>query len=236
MLIQFPDRIRYRNQLITAENGKDLNAMTEYRIVSLLAGYLFGMFLTAEIVARKTTGKSASEIGATGNPGMANIMAHLGFKAGILTLAGDLGKCILACALAAFLFRDHAHTAVLYAGLGCTLGHDFPAWKKFRGGKGVASGCAAKVLYAPLWGSISVIGGMLVVFASQYLCFGGIAIPACFAILMAVTHNTEAACVGIVYLLLSLWTNRKSLRGIRTGETGKDDVLGALRRKFSRAE
>ena len=61
------------------------------RGLCLLAGYLFGGFLTAEVVARCTAGVSARDIG-TGNPGMANIATHLGKKAGLLVLAGDVIK------------------------------------------------------------------------------------------------------------------------------------------------
>ena len=59
------------------------------RGLCLLAGYLFGGFLTAEVVARCTAGVSARDIG-TGNPGMANIATHLGKKAGLLVLAGGV--------------------------------------------------------------------------------------------------------------------------------------------------
>ena len=59
-------------------------------IISLLIGYCFGMFLTADLVALKYTGHNASKIGTTGNPGMANIMANLGMKAGLIVLVGDL--------------------------------------------------------------------------------------------------------------------------------------------------
>ena len=67
------------------------------RGLCLLAGYLFGGFLTAEVVARCTAGVSARDIG-TGNPGMANIATHLGKKAGLLVLAGDVLKTAAACA------------------------------------------------------------------------------------------------------------------------------------------
>ena len=87
------------------------------KIFSIIIGYFFGCFLTAEIVAKKYAGKSAAELGDTGNPGMANIMASLGFVPGILTLAGDLGKCILAGVLSYVFFRagGTGQIAVLYA-------------------------------------------------------------------------------------------------------------------------
>ena len=64
------------------------------RLLSILIGYFCGCFLTAELVTRQFAGKKAAEVGETGNPGMANIMAALGFVPGILVLLGDLFKCM----------------------------------------------------------------------------------------------------------------------------------------------
>lgn len=86
-----------------------------YRTGCILTGYLCGCFLTAEAVSRHAAGKSASRLG-TGNPGMANIMAQLGFKWGLLVLAGDLLKTLFPCMLCRFLlFPRLGRNAVLYA-------------------------------------------------------------------------------------------------------------------------
>ena len=134
------------------------------RIISILIGYSFGCILTAELVARKFSGKPVSEIGETGNPGMANIMINLGFFPGILTLLGDLVKCLIAMTICSLLFRKTGWIVVLYAGLGCTLGHDFPFWRGFKGGKGVAVSSVTFFIYSPLWGLLANIAGMLVAF------------------------------------------------------------------------
>ena len=152
--------------------------------MSILIGYFCGCFLTAELVAKHFAGKKASELGDTGNPGMANIMASLGFLPGIITLAGDLGKCIAAGLRSDALFKKAGWIVVLYAGLGCTLGHDFPFWRKFRGGKGVATTSMAIVLYAFWPGLAANLAGMLVVFATKYLCIGGPVIPLVFMLIM----------------------------------------------------
>lgn len=90
------------------------------RGLCLLAGYLFGGFLTAEVVARCTAGVSARDIG-TGNPGMANIATHLGKKAGLLVLAGDVIKTAAACWFCHQLAPELGPTALLYGGLGAVL-------------------------------------------------------------------------------------------------------------------
>lgn len=96
-----------------------------YRTGCILTGYLCGCFLTAEAVSRHAAGKSASRLG-TGNPGMANIMAQLGFKWGLLVLAGDLLKTLFPCMLCRFLlFPRLGRNAVLYAGIGVAAGHNF---------------------------------------------------------------------------------------------------------------
>ena len=122
--------------------------MTE-RVLSLVIGYLFGCILTADIVSKIYTGKNASELGGSGNPGMANMTRALGLKAGMITLAGDLLKCVLSGALSYRLFCEAGAIVALYAGLGCTLGHDFPFWRRFRGGKGVATTSMAVALRHP---------------------------------------------------------------------------------------
>ena len=209
-----------------------LDRQMNARVFSLLIGYLSGCFLTAEFVARKYAGRSAAEIGDTGNPGMANIMAHLGFIPGILTLTGDLGKCVAASLISYGLFREIGWTVVLYAGLGCTLGHDFPFWRGFRGGKGVATSSVAIVLYSFLPGLISNIAGMLVVFVTKYLCIGGPVIPAVFMVQMIWKSDPEAAALGAIFTILSIYAHGSAVMNIRAGITKKTDVLSAIVSRF----
>ena len=116
------------------------------KALCLLIGYLFGCILTAELIVKHKTGKSVSEFG-TGNPGMANVMRIFGFKTGAAVLAGDLIKTVAAVLICCLLFgrssvlpsgKPLGQPAVLWAGLGATLGHNWPVWRRLKGGKGVA--------------------------------------------------------------------------------------------------
>ena len=204
------------------------------RALSLLIGYAFGCFLTAELVARHYAGKPAAQLGETGNPGMANIMASLGFKPGILTLAGDLAKCLLASLAAWLLFRQTGWIVTLYAGLGCTLGHDFPFWRRFRGGKGVATSSLAIVIYTFWWGLAANIVGMLFTFATQYLCLAGPMIPLFYTGFMLWQGQKEAAILSAVMTVLAFFCHGSSILGIRSGKTSKTNVLGAIARKLKK--
>lgn len=201
------------------------------KLCSLGTGYLCGCFLTAEVVAWRYAGKKAKELGDTGNPGMANIMSALGFVPGILTLLGDLGKCIFAGLLSYALFREAGWIIVLYAGLGCALGHDFPFWRGFRGGKGVAVTSMAIVLFSFWPGLAANIIGMLTVFATKYLCLGGPVIPLAFLIIMAAQGKKEAAILAAVLTFLAFIAHGKAIKEIPRGKTGKTDVLKLLMKK-----
>ena len=204
------------------------------RILSIVIGYLFGCFLTAEIVARKFAGKPVSEIGETGNPGMANIMINLGFVPGIITLLGDLVKCLIAMTVSYLLFHRTGWIVTLYAGLGCTLGHDFPCWRGFRGGKGVAVSSAAFIIYSPLWGLLANLAGMLVAIFTKHLNIAGPVIPLFFMLFLFLKGDVEAGILGAVFSALSIWCNLPTILGIFNGTTSKTDVIGAIRKKFQK--
>lgn len=100
-------------------------------------GYLVGTFPTADLVARRAAGGGV-DLRATGsgNPGSANALDVLGAKAGATVLAGDIGKGAAACAIGALVAGPvGAHLA----GTSAVIGHCYPVWTGFRGGKGVAT-------------------------------------------------------------------------------------------------
>lgn len=198
------------------------------RILSVIIGYCFGCFLTAEVIARRYTGKPASKLGETGNPGMANIMASLGFWPGIVTLLGDIVKCLVAMTVCYLLFHKAGWIVTMYAGLGCTIGHDFPYWRGFHGGKGVATSSTVIVIYSFLWGLLANIAGMLVTFATKYLCIAGPVIPLFFTLFMFIQGDVEAGVLSIIFSLLSLYCHAPSILGILSKRTCQTDVLGAL--------
>lgn len=207
-----------------------------YRITAMLIGYFFGCILTAEIVTRRLTGQPCSKLGTTGNPGMANVMAHLGFVPGIIVLAGDLAKTILAVALSMLLFHNAGHIIVYYTALGTTIGHNYPFWQHFHGGKGVATSCAGYFLCNPITGLISMILGMLVVFATGYLGLGAIIIAFTFVPFSFAVNGTEAGIVAVVLAILMLIKHFPAVYGISDGSTEKTDVLGAIKRKIKEME
>lgn len=188
------------------------------RLVCLLVGYLLGSFLTAEFIARRLTGKSAKELG-SGNPGMANIMATLGKGPGFAVLAGDVLKTVLACWLCWLLAGTVlGNTALLYAGAGTILGHNYSLWHKGWGGKGVAVTCTWLILYLPITGVLCCLAGAFAVLGLGYLPLGAVLIPTLAVPLAWIQYGTESGLVVLLASAMMFWRNKNGLHRIFLGQ------------------
>ena len=105
-------------------------------IIVILTGYLLGCSSMALYLAKLSHADLRS--GGSGNLGASNAVVLLGWKAGVLTAVHDVGKAILAVLIARWLLPD-SDFAPAAAGVACVLGHIFPFYLKFKGGKGFAS-------------------------------------------------------------------------------------------------
>ncbi len=131
--------------------------------LSGLLGYLVGTFPTADLVSRRfAAGGDRMDLRSlgTGNPGALNAAKVLGPRAGLVVLAGDALKG----AVAALAGRRIAPEDGAYvAGIGAVTGHCLPLWRRFRGGKGIATSAGTAIVcfpaYMPL--DLALAGGML---------------------------------------------------------------------------
>lgn len=201
-------------------------------LCSLLVGYACGNFLTANLVARARTGRSVWALG-DGNPGMANVGHELGTGAALAVLAGDILKTLLAWLLVRALFPWATALAGLAAGLGVTLGHNYPIWHGLKGGKGVTTTCSAIILADPLWGLVSCFLGFASVVASGYLCVGAIVITWAYFALIALTYGLGLeALIALVLALLMQRAHWSALVKVRQGTQRRAGIAVTVRRKL----
>ena len=117
-----------------------MNQLIVLRIVCLVIGYVFGLFQTAYLLG-KSKGIDIREHG-SGNAGTTNAMRILGPKAGLTVFLGDMLKSLIAILLVGALFgKSHPEAVYLlkvWTFAGVVLGHDYPIYMGFKGGKGVA--------------------------------------------------------------------------------------------------
>ncbi|EHF01960.1 glycerol-3-phosphate acyltransferase [Olsenella sp. oral taxon 809] len=205
-------------------------------LASLLVGYAFGNFLTADVVARVLTHKSAFQTG-VGNPGMANIGHELGKGAALVVLAGDILKVVAAWVLCRTLFPGSAELAGNAAALATTLGHNFSAWHRFRGGKGVTTTCSAIILAAPALGIASCLIGLATVVASGYLCYGAVTITLAYlvgSVVLAATGASSPLLVAFTLVLCALMfvAHWSAIQAARNGSARRASISVKLREKL----
>ena len=153
-----------------------MNQLLVLRLVCLVIGYAFGIFQTAYILGR-SKGIDIREYG-SGNAGTTNAMRILGTKAGLIVFLGDMIKSLLALLLVGFLFgKSHPEAIYLlktWTFAGVVLGHDYPFYMNFKGGKGVA--VMAGYVFGFHWSFIPV--GILLFFVpyltTKYVSLGSL--------------------------------------------------------------
>ena len=142
-------------------------------ISSLLIGYLFGCFQTSYFISRLVLKKDIREMG-SGNAGASNITSELGWKYGFLTGVADVFKAYIPAQLVLYIFPGalQQNNIMALAGTGAVLGHIYPFFLNFRGGKGVA--CYIGMLLAINWqiGIAFIIGLILITIITDYISVG----------------------------------------------------------------
>lgn len=136
------------------------------RLICIIIGYIFGLFQTSYIYGRLNH-IDIREHG-SGNAGTTNAMRTLGKRAGVITFIGDFVKSIIASLIVRLVFADSTvdiTLLILYSGIGAVLGHSFPIYLKFKGGKGVAA--SAGVIFSLLDARFVIIG--LIIFIAVTL-------------------------------------------------------------------
>ncbi len=151
-------------------------------LLLVLAGYLLGSIPCGLILAKLLGGHDVREHG-SGNIGAANVSRVAGPAAGILTLLLDAAKGAAAVLLAARV-TDQSASAMIFAGVAALLGHCFPVWLKFKGGKGVATALGVFIALCPLAALLALILFLLVMLSWRYVSLGSLSAAAAMPLLI----------------------------------------------------
>ncbi|MGB9071759.1 MAG: glycerol-3-phosphate 1-O-acyltransferase PlsY [Terriglobales bacterium] len=202
-------------------------SMNAYLITAALS-YLLGSIPFGYILVRVFHGEDVRASG-SGNIGATNV-ARKSPALGVATLLLDAGKGFAAVLLARFLFPGPQQKLVMTTAAFCAvLGHLFPVWLKFRGGKGVATSLGSFVMVAPK-SVVCMVGVFLVLVALlRYVSLGSVAAAAAFPILAWVLHEyvepVQLLLIAAASLLV-VWKHRHNIARLAAGSEPK---LGAKR-------
>ena len=154
------------------------------RVFCLALGYVFGLFQTGYLYGRAHGIDIRSQ--GSGNSGTTNALRVMGKKAGLIVFAGDFFKTLIPCLLVRFFVGDvelYTHLLVLYTGFGVTLGHNFPFYLKFKGGKGIAAMAGLLAASDMRIALICLAVFIVTVAVTRYVSLGSLFVAALFFIL-----------------------------------------------------
>lgn len=155
------------------------------RLVSVLIGYAFGLIQTGYIYGKMHNVDIRKQ--GSGNAGTTNALRTMGWKAGIITLLGDCFKCVFAVVLVHLIYgKSHADilpVLSMYAGMGAVLGHNYPFYLNFKGGKGIAATVGLIISTTNVWMVLICLGAfLLIVGVTRYVSLGSLAVATIYLI------------------------------------------------------
>ena len=192
--------------------------------LAVLVAYLIGSVPFALLLARRWGGSDLRLVG-SGNLGAANVLRASGITAGVLVASLDVLKGALSVFVAERLSSNGAAPAA--AGLAAIVGHIYPVWLRFRGGKGVATACGVFSMLTPLAVPPALAIFIAAVWVSRYISLGSVAatlsVPPLAYATGASLPAELAACAAAVLIVFrhrtNLWRVRAGIErrlGVRT--------------------
>jgi acyl phosphate:glycerol-3-phosphate acyltransferase len=183
--------------------------------IVLIAGYLLGSIPFAYLLARRHRGIDLRRAG-SGNVGAANVLRMTTKKIGVSAMALDVAKGVASVLVARQM--DAGGTGPAVAGIAAVLGHIYPVWLGFRGGKGVATTCGVFLILAPQATAIATLVFLTLVWWTRYISLGSVVASIILAPLAYLTAEPEVTVIaaGIVAAIV-IHRHRSNLRRVFAG-------------------
>lgn len=193
-------------------------------LLCLLFGYIFGCFSTGYFVGKMN--KVDIRNYGSGNVGTTNALRTMGAKAGAITLLGDALKAVIPILFVRYIFfsnYSYAELLSLYTGLGVVVGHNYPIWLKFKGGKGIAATGGAMAAFDPLIIPVGLPLFVLIVAITRYVSVGSLFVAILFPIWITIRHpgDLHMLIVTLVFMALAFFKHRSNIKRLFNGTENK---------------
>ena len=190
-------------------------------LLSYFFGCFNGSFMVSHFIIRDDVRKHGS-----GNAGLTNFYRTYGAKYALLVIACDMGKTVAACLLGSFFFRClgwDGTLGTLLAGLGCELGHIFPVFYGFRGGKGILSGGTLVLLLNWRVAAVAWALFLLLWLTTRYVSLASITATcsAPITVYFVYAHNWLNTGLCLAVAALVVWCHRENIQRLLHGTEKK---------------
>lgn len=208
------------------------------RVICLVVGYVFGLIQTGYIYG-KTQNIDIRKHG-SGNAGTTNALRTMGWKAGVITFTGDCLKCIIAVTLVHLIYgktqEDIMPVLAMYAGMGAVLGHNYPFYMNFKGGKGIATsfGLIICTLNLPcILICVAVFAG--VVKFTKYVSAASLSAAVAYAVCVIIygsmggfevsgSYLTEIYVIALILVVSAIYKHKSNIQRLLNGTENKISV------------
>lgn len=199
-----------------------------YLLIAIFAviAYLLGSINSSILIGRLFGVKDIRKHG-SGNAGATNTLRTIGKKAAILALIGDALKGVIAIlltrlVLGMFIKGDLLRIAQYISGVAAVLGHNFPIFFQFKGGKGIVTTAAVGAMMNPFMALIVIAIGVGTIIISKYVSLGSVTAMISYPILVAVTGGDAPYIIfSTVLMLLAVIKHRANIKRLIKHEESK---------------
>jgi glycerol-3-phosphate acyltransferase PlsY len=202
-----------------------MDALMLRGILLVIIAYLVGSIPFGMVVARAAgRGVDLRKTG-SGNIGATNVARTLGKGAGALTLLLDAGKAVLALWLTRLAMGPSAHGWLALAGGAAFLGHLFPVYLRFKGGKGVATALGIVAFLSPPTVFVLLALFAAVVYFTRYVSLGSLCAAVGLPVMMAVLEGPRSYLnLALLIAFLIFYTHRENIHRLLAGEEPRFDL------------
>ena len=192
--------------------------MLNYLIIAMIA-YLLGSISFGMIVAKLKGGPNLREVGSK-NTGATNVLRVMGVKTGLIVFVLDILKALIACIIGRCWMGLNG---AMIAGLAVVIGHNWPCFFQFKGGKGVASTLAVMLLTFPIPATVCYIIAVALILWTRYVSLGSITLAALFAILVIASNWSNWLVIVWVLIIsgLLIWRHHANIGRLLKGSENK---------------
>ena len=192
-------------------------------LIIIIITCCIGSISTSYIIAKRMMGIDIRTQG-SGNAGSTNVLRTLGKKAGIMTFAGDLLKGVIAVFIAKFIaYFAHmdASNAAYIAVVAVVIGHNWPVFLGFRGGKGVATSLGAMIAVNPIIALSCFAFFILIVYVTKYVSLGSVLSICTSPIIMLCIGNYKGLAVTLFLSISVIFKHRENIKRLLNGTERK---------------
>lgn len=194
-----------------------------YLVISAVVAYLIGSVNSSILISRIVSGKDIRESG-SGNAGATNMLRTMGKKYAVITLVIDILKGVVAVLIAKLAAKyGGIEWGVYAAGALVCIGHCYPVFFGFKGGKGVATGLGVLLMWDWQTALIVLVIAILLMAITRYVSLGSITAAVIFAVIEIIKLKgsvAESICVIVVAALL-IWKHRANIDRLIHGKENK---------------